>query len=86
MTSNRPLPAEALIIASGSENSRALEIIRGVLKDFVHNELGAQEIHLGGRTIVAVNIALDPAHKVSIERDLNSVGESEGLDIAMELI
>lgn len=78
--------ARALIIGSGITNQGAEGAIAEILAPFQHQVTEVQRIDLGGRTIIAVEIALDPAHAEAIATDLGSLGGKYGLDIAMELL
>ena len=80
------LAARALIVASGNTNPGAESAIREILAPFQHQVIEVQRIDLGGRTIIAVEIALDPAHAEAITGDLGSLGGTYGLDIAMEIL
>lgn len=78
--------ARALIIGSGSTNPGAERAIAEILAPFQHRVTEVQRIDLGGRTIIAVEIALDPAHAGAIATDLSNLGGNYGLDLAMELL
>jgi hypothetical protein len=80
---NSNLTARALILASGPDNPAAAEIVSAALQDFVCEEIELQRIDLGGRTILALLIAHDPAHGEAIRLDLEQVGPEKNLDIAM---
>lgn len=79
------LKGEALILASGPTNPDADALIKEALQPFVHEILDMQRIDLAGRTIVAILIALDPAHEQAITAELESAGLRANLDIAVEL-
>lgn len=76
----------ALIVGSGESNPNAEALIREILAPFQHQVNQVERIDLGGRTIIAFEISLDPAHAQAIASDLNSFGLKVGLDIAMELL
>lgn len=80
------LAGKALILVSGPSNPKAGEIVRSALNDYRHEEIEVQRIDLGGRTILAALIALDPAHIDHIERDLISACSENELDVALELL
>ena len=80
------LSGKALILASGPSNPNAGEIVRAGLSDYRHKELEMQRIDLGGRTILALLIALDPAHFDHIEKELIDSCSKRDLDVAMELL
>ena len=86
MSTNRELVGRALILASGSSTPDADTFIKNCLSDFVHEVLEVQRIDLAGHTIVALHIAIDPAHFEAISNELESSGKEKALDIAMELI
>lgn len=76
----------ALVIGSGSTNPEAESLILEILAPFQYQLLEVQRIDLGGRTIIALLIAIDSAHAVAIADDLSLLGAKVGLDIAMELL
>lgn len=80
------LTGKALILASGPYSPGADQIVRAALQDYTYQELELQRIDLGGRTILAMLIALDPVHVIYIEEELIAKGSETGLDIAMELL
>ena len=86
MSGEIKLQGEALILGSGAANPKAEEILRRALEPFVHQVKEVQRIDLGGRTIIALLIALDPNHFLAIESDLVASGEAAGLDVALELL
>ncbi len=83
MSNKAKLISQALILGSGPDNPKAAEFIDGVLNDFVHETIESQRIDLGGRTIVAILIAHDPAHGDAIRDELEKAGPSFNLDIGM---
>lgn len=83
---NSTLPGKALILASGPSNPKADEIVREGLSGYRYEELELQRIDLGGRTILALLITLDPAHFDHIENDLVQRCSKNELDVAMELL
>jgi hypothetical protein len=80
---NSKLASKALILATGPDNPAADQIVSAALRDFVCEEIELQRIDLGGRTILALLIAHDPAHGEAIRSDLEQVGAKNSLDIAM---
>lgn len=80
------LSGRALIVGSGLTSPAAAAVISEILAPFQHRVLEMQRIDLGGRTIIALEVALDPAHAPAISSDLNTQGAKAGLDIAMELL
>lgn len=86
MSANSKLSAKALILASGPTSPNAREVIDEALKDFVHEKGELQRIDLAGRTIVALEIKLDPAHALAISDELEILGKRASLDIAMEIL
>lgn len=86
MSANSKLSAKALILASGPTSPNAREVIDEALKDFVHEKGELQRIDLAGRTIVALEINLDPAHALAISEELETLGKRASLDIAMEIL
>ena len=80
------LSGKALILASGPSKPNADEILRAGLSEYRHEELEMQRIDLGGRTILALLIALDPAHFDYIEKELIDSCSKQDLDVAMELL
>lgn len=83
MSSNPNLTAQALILGSGPSNPGAHEAIAALLKDFVYEEIDSQRIDLGGRTIIGVLIAHDPAHEGAIRDEIEQGGINANLDLAM---
>jgi hypothetical protein len=79
------LKGSALILGSSTLNPRAAEIIQGALSPFMHHLVEMQRIDLGGRTIVALLVNIDPAHVNAIEAELQALAESSGIDIAIEM-
>lgn len=77
---------KALILVSGPTNPNADGIIRESLRDYVHHEIAMQRIDLGGRTIVAMLMELDPAHFNHIEKELLNACTKVDLDLGMELL
>ncbi len=86
MSEKPKLSARALILASGPTSPNAKEIVEGALEDFVCEKGEIQRIDLGGRTILAMEIKLDPAHTSAISKELEMIGNKSGLDIAMEIL
>lgn len=80
------LKGRALILGSGPLNHAAESIARAGLQPFVHEVLEIQRIDLGGRTIIALLIALDAAHLEAIATELERGGAQENLDLAIELL
>jgi hypothetical protein len=80
---NPKLSMKALILASGPDTPRANEIVDTALTEFLYEKIEAQRIDLGGRTIYALLIALDPAHFEAVREDLEASGLKNNLDIAM---
>ena len=83
MASNSHLTAKALVLASGPDNPVAAEVVSKTLSQFVYELIELQRIDLGGRTIIALLIAHDPAHTEAIRSDLERMGPGTNLDIAM---
>lgn len=77
--------ATALVLASGHELPGANQILEEALKPFIHQILEIQRIDLGGRTIIAMLVKIDPAHFDAISIDLETAGAKVGLDVAMEI-
>jgi hypothetical protein len=75
-----------LILASGPTTPDAIDVIDRALRDFVHEKGETQRIDLGGRTIVALEVSIDPAHANAISEELEVIGKRANLDIAMELL
>lgn len=86
MSTTSKLTAKALILASGPTSPSAGDVINNALRDFVHEKGELQRIDLGGRTIVALEIKLDPAHADAISEELETLGRRASLDIAMEIL
>lgn len=86
MSTTSKLTCKALILASGPSSPNAGNVIDQALKDFVHEKGELQRIDLGGRTIVAQEIRLDPAHAQAIREELETLGKRSSLDIAMEIL
>ena len=80
------LTGRALILASGPTSPDASDVIDKALKDFIHQKGELQRIDLGGRTIVALEINIDPAHARAISEELETIGKRANLDIAMEIL
>lgn len=74
-----------MILGSGTSNPAAQEIIERALSPFVHKIHEIQRIDLGGRTIIALTVGLDPAHFEVIVGELERAGADANLDIAIEL-
>ena len=83
MSNNPKLSTRALIIGSGLENPKAGDLISDLLDGFVYEEIETQRIDLGGRTIIGILIALDPAHFDAIRNELENASLSNILDVAM---
>lgn len=86
MSANPKLTGRALILASGPTSPNATEIIDNALKDFIFEKGELQRIDLGGRTIVALEVKIDPAHALAISNELETIGKRADLDIAMEIL
>lgn len=86
MSNARKLTGRALILASGPTTPDAIDVIDRALRDFVHEKSETQRIDLGGRTIVALEVSIDPAHANAISEELEVIGKRANLDIAMELL
>lgn len=86
MSTSPLLTARALILASGPTSPNASQVIDKALQDFIHEKGESQRIDLGGRTILAIEIKLDPAHAIAIGDELEVMGKRAGLDIAMEIL
>jgi hypothetical protein len=86
VSTSQLLTARALILASGPTSPNASQIIDKALQDFIHEKGESQRIDLGGRTILAIEIKLDPAHAIAIGDELEVMGKRAGLDIAMEIL
>lgn len=80
------LKGRALILGSGPLNPAAETIVRSGLQPFVHEVLEVQRIDLGGRTIIALLVALDAAHFEAIAAELEVHGGRNNLDLAIELL
>jgi hypothetical protein len=83
VTSKSHLTARALVLASGPDNPAAAEVVNKTLSQFVYELIELQRIDLGGRTIIALLIAHDPAHFEAIRLDLEKMGPETNLDIAI---
>lgn len=83
MSNNTKLSARALVLGSGPNNPNAGETIAKALDGFLYEVMDTQRIDLGGRTIIAVLIAHDPAHAESICEQVEGASSADGLDLAM---
>lgn len=83
MSNNPKLSTRALIIGSGPDNPKAGDLISDLLDGFIYEEIETQRIDLGGRTIIGILIALDPAHFDAIRNELENASLSNVLDVAM---
>ena len=83
MSNNTKLSARALVLGSGPNNPNAGETIAKALDGFLYEVMDTQRIDLGGRTIIAVLIAHDPAHAESIGEQVKGASSADGLDLAM---
>lgn len=83
MSNNTKLSARALVLGSGPNNPNAGETIGRALDGFLYEVLDTQRIDLGGRTIIAVLIAHDPAHAEAIREQVEGTSSADELDIAM---
>ena len=86
MSATPLLTARALILTSGPTSPNAHQVIEKALQDFIHEKGESQRIDLGGRTILAMEIKLDPAHAIAIADELEVMGKRANLDIAMEIL
>lgn len=83
MSNNTKLSARALVLGSGPSNPNAGETIARALQGFLYEVMDTQRIDLGGRTIIAVLIAHDPAHLEAIRDEVERASLTDGLDLAM---
>ena len=83
MSNDAKPSARAIILGSGPDNPKAKETIASALDGFLYEEIETQRIDLGGRTIIAVLIAHDPAHVEAIRDEVEGASSTDGLDLAL---
>ena len=78
------LSHRAITVISGASSTSVKELFLTALNEFVVEIIDAQEILIEGRVILAVSFRCDPAHLLSIEKDLQKICDERSLDFAIE--
>lgn len=80
----------ALLLISGPGSDSDVQVIRdaanNALAPFTLEVQDTQNICMGGRIILALDIQCDPAHVLSIETDVRNAVEKFRCDVASEII
>ena len=80
----------ALLLISGPGSETDVQVIRDsvntALEPFTLHVQDTQNICMGGRIILALDIECDPAHLLAIETDVRGAVEKFRCDVASEII